>query len=138
MVHVAALEIILLHGINHLRVAERRKRNDIQTLRDTTRKQARSVRAWQNTDFATEHAYFVEVTAIWSFAKLNNTFAYIIMERHREGFVVFIAKVRVFITELFGKRFVERPTNFVNHLVTFWVRTMQRFAKFSFNPRVYL
>ena len=48
VMHVATGAVSNFHRVNELCVAERCQRDDIHSLRDTTGKEARTVRAWQN------------------------------------------------------------------------------------------
>ena len=66
---------------------------------------------------------------------VDNSLAHIFVERHREGFVVFIAKCGILIFANFCRHLlVEVPANFVNQLVALWIIFAQSHTKFAINP----
>ena len=92
------------------------------------------MRAWQYSHFARKHADFVELSAIWAGLGFHNTAAHIFMQCHSKGFVVLVAHIGVFFTDLFSHLFVELPAEFVYHFVALWIGSLDFFTNLTFNP----
>src|SRR3954471_22366127 len=87
VVHVTAFAL-LFHGVDHLCITERRKRDNVEPLGHTAGEQARTVRSWQQANLTAQLTDFGKTAAVGAKTIFQDTFSDVLVGGAGEGVFV--------------------------------------------------